>query len=71
MAILKDKLAGNARESVRNIAYSPGNPGGFEAEPDFTELATSGDGNSDARTAERYVDGKAPGLNVRYAKQRV
>lgn len=68
MAIIKDKLAGTSRESMRQSAYRTGKPedAGFESEP---EQATKSDDAKRAREAEKYCYGTPDGVNVYTGKK--
>lgn len=61
MAIIRDKIAGTARESVRNSTYKSDDASGFDAIPSAPETA---DRSSDVRKAEQYEKGNLPGVNV-------
>lgn len=68
MGIIRDKLAGTPRESVRQSAYRTGKAedAGFDAEP---EVPTRSDDAKRAREAERYCYGEVDGVNVYTGKK--
>lgn len=69
MAIIRDKIAGTARESVRSSVYrsDSAQDAGFDAMPTAPETS---DRSSDVRSAEQYEKGNLPGVNVYSCKQR-
>lgn len=61
--IIRDRIAGTPRESVRSSTYKSDSAqdAGFDSFPNAPETA---DRSSDVRSAEQYEKGNVPGVNV-------
>jgi hypothetical protein len=65
MGAIRDKIAGTARESVKNSVYTSDSATGFDAMP----TVPSNDRSSNVRSAEQYEKGNLPGVNVYTCKR--
>ena len=67
MGLIRDKIAGTARESVKHSVYSSDSASGFDELP---TVADKPDNASNARTAEKYLQDNVSGTNI-YVRPRM